>query len=118
MIRAIFCLFALLAVAGCGRQDPAPKSEAAAAAKSESAEVKRYPFHGKIIGKDPMTELAMIQHDAVKDYMDAMTMSYKIPDEKLYESLKPGDEIDATLVVQADGFTVHLENVKRSEKAK
>lgn len=112
MIRAIFLLFALLALAGCSREDSAPKPDAA---KSESAEVKRYPFHGKIIGKDPMTGLAMIQHDAVKDYMDAMTMSYKIPDEKLYESLKPGDEIDATLVVQADGFTVHLENVKRSK---
>lgn len=116
-MRTAFILGAALLVAGCSRPEaPAPESKPAAsgAAETEAAgEIKRYPFRGKVIGKDPKSGLAMIEHEAVADYMDAMTMSYKIADKKVYESLKEGDKIRATLVVQADGFTAHLEDVSK-----
>ena len=46
---------------------------------------------------------AKIKHEKVSDYMGAMTMPFLVKDEKALNTMRPGDQIKATLVVTDDG---------------
>lgn len=70
---------------------------------------QRFHLHGKVVSVDVGDRSAAIDHDAIPGFMDAMTMSYSIPDEKALSTLKPGDEITADVVVI--DTVPHLENV-------
>jgi len=70
---------------------------------------QRFHLHGKIVSVNSTNGYAEIDHDAIPGFMDAMTMSYRVPDARALASLKPGDEIAADVVV-SNGIT-HLENI-------
>ncbi|HET6647658.1 MAG TPA: SCO family protein, partial [Pyrinomonadaceae bacterium] len=53
--------------------------------------------------------LVTISHEAVKDFMEAMTMPFVVREEWVFDQAKPGDQIKATLVV--DETESWLENV-------
>ena len=69
----------------------------------------RYPFHGVIQGLFPEKGMLLIKHNEVKGLMQAMTMGFRVSPE-VFQQVKKGETIDATLVVREDDF--YLENIK------
>jgi protein SCO1 len=62
-------------------------------------EEKRYELKGKVVNVDKKGRLVSIAHEDVKDYMDAMTMPFRLKNESYLEIMQPGDGVTATLVV-------------------
>jgi protein SCO1 len=90
-------------------------SAGCASKPDESA--RRFHLHGKIVSVDVKDGSAEVDHDAIPGFMDAMTMSYPVPDAKTLATLGRGDEIMADVVVIDN--VAHLENVvivKRASK--
>ena len=52
---------------------------------------------GKIVALVPQSKEVVIDHEAIKDYMDAMTMGYKVSSPSLFKGLKTGDRVEFTL---------------------
>jgi Cu/Ag efflux protein CusF len=52
---------------------------------------------GKIIALTPQSHEVVIEHGAIKDFMDAMTMGYKVSSSSLLKGLSPGDQVEFTL---------------------
>ena len=61
-------LFVILLFTSC---QPTAKKPVA----SENA--KRYPLKGKVVSVDAAKQKAVINHEKIPDYMDAMTMSFQ-----------------------------------------
>lgn len=81
----------------------------AGCASKPEAQARRFHLHGKILSINLNDKSAEVDHDAIPGFMDAMTMSYPVPDSRMLGALKRGDEIKADLVV-ADSVP-HLENI-------
>ncbi|HEY6064955.1 MAG TPA: SCO family protein [Thermoanaerobaculia bacterium] len=96
----------LLGLASCAkRTENAPAKPAAA-----SAQAKRYPFRGVVRGVDAAKREVTVEHEAVPDFMDAMTMSFPVRDDpQVFEILHVGDRLEAKLVV--DGADYWLEQI-------
>jgi protein SCO1 len=62
---------------------------------------QRYDFKGKVVAVDKAAKRVTVAHEAVKGYMDAMTMPFNLKDDWPFEVLVPGDQISATLVVNS-----------------
>jgi protein SCO1/2 len=74
------------------------------------ADAKRYPLKGVITAIDPARAAITVDHQEIPGYMSAMTMAFPIRDDpKVIAFLRPGDRIEAVLVV--DGGTYFLEQV-------
>lgn len=79
---------------------------------SNSSNVKRYPFKGKVIAVDRTAKKATIDHEAIEGYMSAMTMEFPVHADWVWNDLVAGSEIRAELVVDntsKEGYW--LENV-------
>jgi protein SCO1 len=63
---------------------------------------KRYEFKGTVISIDKANQSATISHEAIKDLMEGMTMPFKLKDAWPLDVMKPGDEVQATLVMTDD----------------
>jgi protein SCO1/2 len=89
---------------------------ALASCKSQPAaqQGKRYELKGTVVSVDKPNQSATISHEEIKDYMEAMTMAYKLKDAWPLDVMKPGDEIQATLVVTDDSYW--LEDVVVTQK--
>ena len=70
---------------------------------------QRYELKGKVIQVDKKGLTVTISHEAIRGYMDAMTMPFKLKDERLLKDLAEGDSVQATLVVA--GLRSWLEDV-------
>jgi protein SCO1/2 len=82
----IFCLFA----SSCNSKSKSPEA---------SDKAQRYEIKGKVISADKASHKVTIQHGEIKGYMEAMTMPFTLLDDWVYPELKPGAQIQATLVV-------------------
>jgi protein SCO1 len=71
----------------------------AACHRTKPHSTKRYPFTGRIVSLDSNSGTAVIDGDTVKDFMLAMTMTYKIKPASSLRQLAPGDAISAEVVV-------------------
>src|SRR5579872_1403825 len=71
----------------------------AAACGPASPEQRTYTLQGQILAIDASHQQATIKHDEINGFMSAMTMPYKLKDQKLLDGLQPGDVIKAQLVV-------------------
>lgn len=97
------CLLAALvigfgaATAGCKKKPP-----------EASASAKRYDLKGKVVSASLSDHKVTIEHQEISGYMQAMTMPFSLFDDWVYSELKPGTQIEATLVV--DGSKSWLEN--------
>jgi protein SCO1/2 len=106
----------LLPLSACrGRETASPRAAegrapAAARPAAASPEAKRYPLAGVVTAVDgPRSEIT-VAHEAVAGFMPAMTMPFRVRDDpKIVALLRPGDRIEAVLVV--DGNDAWLENV-------
>jgi protein SCO1/2 len=83
---------------------------AVACACTSSPAATRYPLTGQILGVQLDTGQVLLKHEAVPGYMDAMAMPFQVADRTTIRDRRPGDLIDATLVV--DGERSRLEDVQ------
>ncbi|HMV52000.1 MAG TPA: SCO family protein [Blastocatellia bacterium] len=90
-------LFVCLSLSAC-KNSPPKASDGA----------KRFEVKGKVVSADKGEHKVTIQHEEIKGYMDAMTMPFTLLDDWVYSELKPGAQIQATLVV--DQGRTWLEN--------
>lgn len=67
--------------------------------RAKSPEAKRYPFTGRVVSIDAANGAAVIDGDTIKNFMLAMTMTYKIKPASAVRQLEPGDSISADVVV-------------------
>jgi len=79
-------------------------------------EEKHYPIQAVVIAVELPKKLITVKHGNIPGLMPAMTMSYVIAVPKDAESLGPGDEISADLVVSKSKG--RLEKIVLLEKAK
>jgi protein SCO1 len=74
-----------------------------------SSNARRYELKGKVVAVEADKHLVTIAHEEIKGYMPGMTMPFTVPDDSVYPILRPGDEINAILVV--DGAQSWLEDL-------
>lgn len=96
------CFLALAALIGLNL------SACKSASPKASDGAKRFELKGKVISADKANHKVTIQHEEIKGYMDGMTMPFTLLDDWVYGDLKPGAQIQATLVV--DQGRTWLEN--------
>ncbi len=63
---------------------------------------QRYELKGKVVAVDKAQRKVTISHEAIKDFMDAMTMPFDVRDDWALPILEPGQTVEAILVVQGD----------------
>jgi len=63
---------------------------------------QRFDLRGKVVAVDRDQGTVTLAHDAIPGYMAAMTMAYPLKDKWAFSVLKPGQTIQATLVVTSD----------------
>jgi protein SCO1 len=108
-------LAVVAAIASCrGRErvvpENAPKRRAVYAAPTASPNAKRYPLRGVITAADATRSEITVSHEEIPGFMGAMTMAFPVHDDpSVVTILRPGDRIEATLVV--DGPKFWLEQV-------
>jgi protein SCO1/2 len=99
-IVATVCLCALV-MAGCSRETPP---------------ARRFEIHGEIVGVDKLGHMLILKHHTIPGYMQAMTMGFEVKDDWVFDVAKPGDQVQATLVVQ--GGRSWLEGLVIAEEPK
>jgi protein SCO1/2 len=98
--RAGLAVFLLVAPAAC-RQGGKPAAPAAA---------RRFALRGVVREVDTARAQVTVEHETIPGYMQGMTMPFPVRDDpKVVQILRPGDRIEATLVV--DGGSFWLEKI-------
>ncbi len=92
-----------LGLFGCGEQTQAPPASATA--------THHYEIRGSVVSVDAATKKAIIDHEKIVDLMDAMQMSFSVPDPSDLEKLQPGKLIKATLVVENNAMWLEAVSV-------
>jgi len=83
-----------------------------AATSNAASSAKRYDFRGKIVSVNSRTKRAIIDHEDIPGFMQAMTMEFPIHEDWVWNELKPGAEIRAELVVDNSAKDPYwLENI-------
>jgi protein SCO1 len=94
--RVVFFIAAAVSLAACS-----PKSNQ-----------HTYTVHGQVLAVTPDRQEATVKHGEIAGLMPAMTMPYKIKEKAELNAVKPGDVIDATLViVENDAFLTGVKKV-------
>ena len=79
-------------------------------APQPSGAVRTFTVHGVVIALKPAEQVIVIRHEAITNYMDGMTMPFKVADTNIFTVLSPGDEVTFKLHVtdtqsRVDNFT-------------
>jgi len=91
---AWLALLLSIGAAAC-RQAPKPSAESA----------RRFPLKGIVRQVNAGRSEVTVEHEAIPDYMQGMTMAFPVRDDpQVTRLLRPGDRIEATLVVEKDRF--------------
>jgi protein SCO1/2 len=78
----------------------------------------QHELSGAVVAVDVAKSEIILAHEAIPDYMPAMTMSLRVDDATVVGSLQPGDTIRALLIVTADdGFLRAVEKVGHRDPA-
>ena len=64
--------------------------------------VREYSFHGTVTKIDAGSRMITIDHEKIGDYMEAMTMPYRVADPAILDQVKVGEETHFTLRVAGD----------------
>ncbi|HUJ81133.1 MAG TPA: copper-binding protein [Candidatus Acidoferrales bacterium] len=67
---------------------------------SPSVPVREYQLVGEVLRLDVVHRVATIKHQAIKGWMEAMTMEYPVREKAEFAKLHVGDRITATVFVQ------------------
>jgi Cu/Ag efflux protein CusF len=79
------------------------------AVAQQNAGKKQFTFHGKVEKVDANAKRITVYNEKIDGWMNAMSMAYKVDKEEVLKTLKPGDQITATVY---DGDYATLYNVK------
>ena len=82
-----------------------------AAACGRAPEQRSFTLQGQVQSLEAPRKLVVVKHEEIKGFMPAMTMPYEVEDAKSLDGLAPGDLINATLVVFANG--AHLTGIRK-----
>lgn len=93
-------------LAGCGKAGSA-KAPASATPATPAGE-KRYPLKGEIVSIKPEEKILIVHHEAIPDYMPAMTMEFIVSSGDLANA-KPGQRIRGEMVYR--NGDIHLEKI-------
>jgi Cu/Ag efflux protein CusF len=104
-----------LLLGGCrAREKPTPASSAGTnaptrpaitAGGASSTAARRYPVRGVITSVDAAASRITVDHERIPGFMEAMTTPFTVRDDpRVIALLRPGDRIEATLVVEPGGF--------------
>ena len=109
-MKRILCLL-LVAFAMACNNAPAPEPETEPEAAAPAAETHRYELRGKVLQLRPgETNAAVIDHEEIVGFMDAMTMTFPVKDPAEYAKLHENDYINADVISSDDEF--YLENIQ------
>jgi protein SCO1/2 len=87
--RALILFCAALIFLSCSRAAP-------------GADAKRYELRGTIVSFNKDQRQVIIAHEDVPGLMEGMTMPFTLKEPSAYDVMRPGDKIQATLVVDAE----------------
>lgn len=92
ILAAVLAAVTAIGFSGCNEraETPAPAPDA----------MQRYELRGTILSVDTAGRKAVIDHEKIADLMDAMSMSFSVPDPADLAKLQPGKLVEATLVVE------------------
>lgn len=76
-------------LAGCRKEEAKP-----------SAPVQRYDMRGEVLRIDAGNRTAVIRHEEIAGWMEAMTMEFPVREESEFRKLQPGARIRAIVMVQ------------------
>jgi Cu/Ag efflux protein CusF len=107
-LYAVLFLLVLGMMAACGPSGPPQTKDAVES--SAAGDVQRYDLRGKIVQLEPENKAAVIEHEEIKGWMDAMTMRFPVKEQADWDKLTVGAQIEATVFVTGDGF--HIGEVK------
>lgn len=94
-----------LAMAGCSRNE-----------KGKEAELVTFKLRGEVVGLSPEKGRMTIAHEEIPDYMQAMTMPFKIKDSTLFAGIEVGDTVEGTLAVsRTESWIANLAVVGKGE---
>ncbi|MEP7355385.1 MAG: copper-binding protein, partial [Acidobacteriota bacterium] len=88
-----------LLFSSCSQTPSTPPSQPSAGVLPSSTEepLRHYSLHGQIQHLDAVGKIATIKHEAIGDWMGAMTMEFPVKDPGEFAKLKEGAPIDATV---------------------
>jgi Cu/Ag efflux protein CusF len=75
-------------------------------------------MRGEIKALDPASKTATIQHGKIGDWMDAMTMDYRVKPDSEFQKLHVGDQIQAKVVVEDPDYYVTSVQIVRAGPAR
>lgn len=88
-----------------------------ALAQQKSAPKKSYVLTGKVEGINQSGNTLTVNHGNIEGYMSAMTMPYKVDKADVFNKVKTGDQIKAT-VYDGDYTLYNIEVVPPSDSKK
>ena len=93
---------------GCA-ESPEPAEEIDTTAEAPAAE-ETHDLRGVVVERDPMANTLKVAHEAIGDWMGAMTMSFPVRGEDVQNLPENGEQITAT--VHVDGTEYWLTDVE------
>ncbi|HVG30281.1 MAG TPA: SCO family protein [Pyrinomonadaceae bacterium] len=100
--RAAFLLCAALTSLSCSPSAP-------------RADAKRYELRGTIVSFNKDQRQVVIAHEAVPGLMEGMTMPFTLKEPSAYDVMRPGDRIQATLVVDGERTVIESPAITHAE---
>lgn len=91
----LLILFSVLFFAACGKTEQA---------KIASPDARHFTLKGKVIAVDKAKKKVTVAHEAIPNYMDAMTMEFPVRDDFVLKDLTKDADIRADLIVDKDSF--------------
>jgi protein SCO1/2 len=73
--------------------------------------VRRFPMRGEVLRLQPASQVAVIKHENIDGWMEAMTMDFPVRDKAQFAKLREGMRIRATVLVQ--DFDFWLEDIQQ-----
>jgi protein SCO1/2 len=102
----LLALSVLVSLSGCQKREQVKE-------RVHTATEKHYDLKGKVVLVDKNKREITVAHEDIKDYMPGMTMPFSVRDDWPFEIAAPGNQINATLVV--DGLQSWLEDIVLTE---
>jgi len=90
--RLLFAVIVIVSTEACGPGRTTPE--------------RTCELRGEVLRLDPQTRTAVIQHQKICDWMEAMTMEFPVRDAREFEKLKGGEKITATVHIADPAFWI------------